>query len=164
MALVTRFEDLQAWQEARRLAARAFEITQLSGFRRDRNLVDQLRRASVSAMNNIAEGFDSGSHNEFGRFLRYAVRSASEVQSCLYVAIDRGYIGHDLFGEIYESARRVKSFSSALLQRVSTRPARRSTGEGMVKEDASEWPSRPIHPGCYTSAPPHLRTSARSIP
>jgi len=164
VALVTRFEDLQAWQEARRLAAIAFGITQQSAFRRDRNLGDQLRRASVSAMNNVAEGFDSGSHNEFGRFLRYAIRSPSEVQSCVYVALDRGYIGHEQFGEIYESARRVKSLSSALLHRVSARPPRRPTGEGMVKEDPGEWLCGPTGLGCYTSAPPHLRTSARNRP
>jgi len=162
VALVTRFEDLHAWQEARQLAARVFEATRRRDFLRDRSLADQIRRASVSAMNNIAEGFDSGSHSEFARFLRYAVRSAAEVQSCGYVALDRSYIGGEQFAAIYESARIVKSLSSALLHRIARRPGRRRTGEGILREEPGEWLLGEQHSGFPNSAPPHLRTSARS--
>ena len=105
-------------------------------------------------MNNVAEGFDSGSHAEFVRFLRYAIRSAAEVQSCGYVAIDRQYVTQAEFNELYECARRVRSLASALLRRVASRPTRRPTGEGEVREREEPW-------GVATSAPPHLRTPAR---
>src|SRR4030095_13385332 len=112
MALVTRFEDLRAWQEARRLATQSYESTRSAAFRRDRSLADQLRRAAVSAMNNIAEGFDSGSNAEFQRFLRYAVRSTAEVQSCLYLARDQRYVDEEQFVLLYETARRGESLCS----------------------------------------------------
>jgi four helix bundle protein len=108
MALVRRFEDLAAWQEARKLTAAAYALTADRTFGRDAALIDQIRRAAVSCMNNIAEGFDSGSRSEFRRFLRYAVRSASEVQSCLYVALDRSYVDQAAFSAAYEGAEAVR--------------------------------------------------------
>jgi hypothetical protein len=95
-------------------------------------------------MNNIAEGFDSGSHSEFRRFLRYATRSVSEVQSCLYVAIDRGYIDRTQFEQSYALASRVKKKCGALIHRLAYR-TQSPGGAGHVKEPSAVWCSEPQH-------------------
>lgn len=92
MATIQRFEDLQSWQKARQLANAVYDLTDQPGFAKDFKLRDQIRDAAGSVMHNIAEGFDSGTDPEFIRFLKIARRSASEVQSELYLALDRKYI------------------------------------------------------------------------
>jgi four helix bundle protein len=92
MALIKRIEDLQAWQEARRLVRDVYRISREGALARDFGLRDQIQRAAVSVMANVAEGFDCESHIEFARFLGFARRSSVEVQSLLYVALDTGYI------------------------------------------------------------------------
>jgi four helix bundle protein len=82
MAMIQRFEDIQAWQEARTLVKMIYQLTSKEKFSKDFGMRDQIRRASVSVMNNIAEGFDCESKAEFARFLGIARRSAVEVQSC----------------------------------------------------------------------------------
>jgi four helix bundle protein len=109
MAKIERFEDIEAWKEARKLAREIYEVTRRGGFRQDRDLRDQLRRAAVSVMANIAEGFDAGSTPEFQRFLLYALRSSSEVQSHLYVALDQGYLDDKWFALLYDRSRSVKN-------------------------------------------------------
>src|SRR2546426_1392135 len=97
MPLITKFEDIQAWQEARTLTRQVYDITRLGEFARDFGLRDQIQRAAVSSMTNIAEGFDCESKPEFARFLGIARRSAVEVQSLLYVALDVRYIDQAVF-------------------------------------------------------------------
>jgi four helix bundle protein len=97
MAKIERFEDIEAWKEARKLSAETYAATRSRMFRADRSLADQIRRSSVSIMANIVEGFDSESNREFLKFLAYALRSASELQSHLYVALDQAYISTDAF-------------------------------------------------------------------
>jgi four helix bundle protein len=80
----------------------------LALFAADYGLKDQIQRASGSIMHNIAEGFDGGSNAEFKRFLRYAQRSCSEVQSQLYVAIDQGYVDQASFDQLFELSARAK--------------------------------------------------------
>jgi four helix bundle protein len=109
MSRIERFEDIDAWKAARRLSDSTYAVTRARSFRADPSLQDQLRRASVSIMANIAEGFDSGSNREFLKFLSYALRSGSELQSHLYVALDQAYISQDVFQRLYEEARSVKN-------------------------------------------------------
>ena len=116
MPLVKRFEDLQAWQEARKLTQQIYALTQEVRFYRDRGLVDQIRRATVSVMNNIVEGFDSGSSAEFVKFLGYARRSGSEVQSCLYAALDQGYLSQATFQAAYDGAERARSLTAGFIR------------------------------------------------
>ncbi len=108
MGAIRRFEEIQAWQLARRLANEVYRLTKKSAFAKDYGLKDQIRRASGSAMHNIAEGFDAGSNKEFVRFLKYARRSATEVQSQLYLAIDEAYITQTEFNEAYDLAKQCK--------------------------------------------------------
>jgi four helix bundle protein len=106
---ITRFEDIHAWQAARELCKTVYHLTKNEKFSRDFGLVDQARRAAVSIMANIAEGFDSRSNSEFIQFLYYALRSASELQSHFYVALDQSYVVESQFAETYEETSKVKS-------------------------------------------------------
>lgn len=92
MVLIKKFEDIIAWQEARKLVTNVYRLTGSGAIAKDFGMRDQLQRASISAMTNIAEGFDCESKLEFARFLGIACRSAVEVQSLLYAALDIGYI------------------------------------------------------------------------
>lgn len=94
---VRRFEDLIAWQKARDLTKRIYSLTQQGGFERDYGLRDQIRRAAVSVMSNLAEGFDRAGRSEFHQFLVIAKGSSAEVRSQLYVALDVGYVSQDEF-------------------------------------------------------------------
>ena len=116
MARIERFEDIEAWKEARNLVREIYHLTGQGAFTQDFGLRDQLQRASVSIMANIAEGFDGGSNREFVKFLGYALRSTTEVQSHLYVATDQGYIGQQEFESLYELSVKVKSLISGFLR------------------------------------------------
>jgi len=107
--MIQRFEDIQAWQEARKLVRMIYSITSKELFSKDSGMRDQIRRASVSVMANIAEGFDCESKVEFARFLGIARRSAVEVQSLLYAALDTEYINQNEFELHYEQARKAKA-------------------------------------------------------
>jgi four helix bundle protein len=92
LAAITKFEDLMAWQEARSLVKMVYKLTCDGTFSKDFGMRDQIQCASVSVMTNIAEGFDCESTPEFARFLGIARRSAVEVQSSLYAALDVQHI------------------------------------------------------------------------
>jgi four helix bundle protein len=109
MPLIERFEDIQGWQEARKLVKMVYVLTTREAFAKDYGMKDQIRRASVSVMANIAEGFDCDSDIEFARFLGIARRSAVEVQSLLYAALDVNYITQQEFENHYEQARKTKA-------------------------------------------------------
>ena len=96
---VQRFEELEAWQIARELANQVYEITKQESVCRDFGFVDQIRRAAISIMNNIAEGFERGSNKDFVRFLFIARGSAGEVRSLLYLGLDQGYLTNSEFSE-----------------------------------------------------------------
>ncbi|HEX9028864.1 MAG TPA: four helix bundle protein, partial [Anaerolineales bacterium] len=109
MSPIRRFEEIQAWQEARKLTQQIYILTQAGTFARDFGLRDQIQRAAVSTMANIAEGFDCDSSVEFARFLGIARRSAVEVQSLLYAALDVGYIDEETFQSHYAQANKTKA-------------------------------------------------------
>jgi len=102
MASIGKFEDIEAWQKARELTREIYRITNRGAFAKDFGLRDQIRRASVSIMSNIAEGFGRGGNKEFVQFLSMAKGSASEVQAQLYVAGDAEYITKDQFRQLYD--------------------------------------------------------------
>ncbi len=110
MASIKRFEEIRAWQKARELVNSVYQITNEGKFAKDFGLRDQIRHAASSVMHNIAEGFDSGTDAEFRRFLRISSRSASEVQSQLYTALDQGYLTKQQFETLREQAETAKAF------------------------------------------------------
>jgi len=106
---IERFEDIEAWQLARELTRKVYELTKKPKFARDFGLKRQIQEAACSSMHNIAEGFDSETNPEFIRFLRYAKRSCTEVQSELYVALDQQYITDAEFQDVYDHAGRTRA-------------------------------------------------------
>ena len=106
---IERFEDIDAWQLARELTRKVYSLTKKPDFSMDYGLKKQIRDAAGSSMHNIAEGFDSETNPEFIRFLRYAKRSCTEVQSELYLALDEEYISSNEFKDTYELAGQTRA-------------------------------------------------------
>ena len=100
MARIDKFEDLISWQKARLLARRVYRATKTGAFSKDFGLREQIRRAAVSVLSNIAEGFERGGDKEFQQFLSHAKGSCAEVRAQLYVAYDAGYIAMADFEEL----------------------------------------------------------------
>src|SRR5215468_5829156 len=94
---IDRFEDLIAWQKSRALTGNIYQVTCEGPFARDFGLKDQIRRAAVSIMSNVAEGFERNRPGEFHQFLSVAKGSCAEVRSQLYVAHDAGYLDFGRF-------------------------------------------------------------------
>ena len=118
MSRIERFEDIEAWKMGRELTKLVYRVSTRGSFARDFGLKDQIQRASGSIMHNIAEGFDGETNPEFIRFLGYAKRSCTEVQSQLHVAIDQQFISEEEFTELYTLARntrgKIKAFMNYL--------------------------------------------------
>ena len=108
---ITRFEDIEAWKKARILMNKVYRTVKVPAFDEDREMRRQMRRAALSVMSNIAEGFDGGSDPEFRRFLRIAKRSSSELQSHFYAAVDQGYIPQSVFTDCMSVRRRFTASS-----------------------------------------------------
>ena len=114
---ITRFEDLECWQEARKLVNMVYRsIRSSKTFQADFRLVNQSTGAAISVMNNISEGWASQSNAEFIRFLTYSRRSCAEVQNCFYVASDQEYIKEITLQEIYNQAKKVMMIIDGLLR------------------------------------------------
>jgi four helix bundle protein len=116
MATFKSFEEIEAWQQARELTRLVYAASGRGAFERDFGLRDQVRRASVSTMSNIAEGHGRGGNKEFIQFLSVARGSASEVNAQLYVALDQGYLTREEFGHLQEQAVRTGSVISGLIR------------------------------------------------
>jgi four helix bundle protein len=104
---IERFEDFIAWQKARVLTAAIYRVTNEGEFVHDFGLKDQIRRAAVSSMSNIAEGFERGRSTEFHQFLSIAKASCAEVRTQLYVAFDVGYLSLPIFDGLMAQATEV---------------------------------------------------------
>jgi four helix bundle protein len=124
MTAITKFEDLIAWREARKLVGIVYKTTSDGLFAKDFGLKDQIQRAAVSSMTNIAEGFDNESTVEFARFLGMARRSAVEVQSLLYVALDANYINEVTFKAYYDQAKKTQAIIGGLKKGILKNPRR----------------------------------------
>lgn len=118
MASIKRVEDIQAWQAARRLVGEIYRASGQGPLGKDFGLRDQIRRAAVSCMSNVAEGFSRKSDKDFAHFLDIARGSAIEVQSLLYVASDVGHIPGDEFNRLHtmaeETIKLIGGFTSYL--------------------------------------------------
>jgi four helix bundle protein len=116
MAQITRFEDIEAWKQGRELAKDVYTVTTKGEFTRDYGLKDQIRRAVVSVISNIAEGFSRQTDKEFIQFLYIAKGSVSEVQSQLYIACDVGYLSKEEFDDLYKRADEVAKLISGFIR------------------------------------------------
>ena len=122
MATIERFEDLDVWQTARTLTNRVYDHTRQAPFSKDFGLRNQVQRASVSIMSNIAEGFESRTQSVFVDHLGRARGSAGEVRAQLYVARDQEYISVSEFEETYDLADKVSRQLFKLIQYLKSRP------------------------------------------
>jgi four helix bundle protein len=104
MAGIRRFEDIVAWQKARSLTKSIYTASQNGRFAKDFGLRDQIQRAAVSIMSNIAEGFERSRNREFHQYLSMAKASCAEVRSLLYVSVDTGYLSDDQFAMVLSAA------------------------------------------------------------
>ena len=118
---INKFEDIQAWKEARELVKQVYKLTSSGKFQKDFGLKDQIRRAAISIMANIAEGFDSNSDAQFISFLSYSQRSASELQFHLYVALDQSYILENKFNELYNRIEKIKRLIGGFIKYLKTK-------------------------------------------
>ncbi len=124
MGMILRFEDIDCWQESRTMVKVIYSITNDHLFSKDFGLKDQIQRAAVSTMSNIAEGFESQSNRDFIRFLFYAKRLSGEVRSQLYIACDMSYITKSEFENIQKQAVKVSKMISTFISYLSKNKVR----------------------------------------
>ena len=115
MATIKKFEDLGAWKKARVLANQVYDASDEGRFARDFALRDQMRRAAISVLSNIAEGFERGGDKEFLQFLALAKGSVGELRSQLYLASDRKYIAPAQFKQLSAAATEISRMVAGLM-------------------------------------------------
>ncbi|HEY0051191.1 MAG TPA: four helix bundle protein [Pyrinomonadaceae bacterium] len=115
---VEKFEDLVAWQKARELTKEIYEVTSIGEFSKDYGLRDQIRRASVSIMSDLAEGFERGKLTKFHQFISISKASCAKLRSQLYVAWDVGYLSKEDFKNLMLQAREVGKIIGGLRKSV----------------------------------------------
>jgi len=121
MATIKKFEEMEVWKDARKLALEIYELTLLNAFSKDNDLCWQIRKSSGSTMDNIAEGFERDGKNEFIQFLSIAKGSAGETRSQLYRALDRKHISKEHFEALYiQSVNLIKKISKFMAYLKST--------------------------------------------
>ena len=117
MPVYKTFEDLPVWQDARVLVNKIYQLTH-NKMNKEYALANQLERAALSIMANIAEGFERGSDKDFNRFLIIAKASCGELRSHLYIAFDLGYINendlHNLQEHCLKLSKQIAGFSKYL--------------------------------------------------
>jgi len=120
MAKIEKFEDIEAWKQAREITKSIYQISSAGSFSKDFALVNQIRRASISILSNIAEGFERNGDKEFIQFLTIAKGSCGEVRAQLYVALDQDYIDKNQFtvieGKLSETSRMLSGLIRYLQQ------------------------------------------------
>lgn len=124
---IEQFEDIEAWQLARELTRKVYSLTKKPGLTKDYGLRRQIQDAAGSSMHNIAGGFDSETNAEFIRFLCYAKRSCTEVQSELYVALDEEYIDPNEFKDVCEQAARTRAVVRGFINHLKKYEERKAT-------------------------------------
>jgi four helix bundle protein len=118
---VDRFEDLKCWKSARSLVKAVFIACKHENLKRDFEVQNQLKRASLSIMNNIAEGFARFHTKDFIRFLNIAQASASEVKSMLYVLEDLSYLTQEQLKEIHQLTDESRKLTLGLIRYLKSR-------------------------------------------
>jgi four helix bundle protein len=137
MATIERFEDIEAWKVARALTQQIYQLSERGGFARDYGLRDQMRRAAVSVMSNIAEGFESRSQAMFADYLSRAKGSAGELRAQLYVALDASYLSQEEFSRLKSETEHCSRLISRFISYLDTQPNTRRTHESIAEYETS---------------------------
>ena len=124
MATVENFEDLEVWQLARKLVVKIYELARKDEFAKDYGFRNQICRASVSIVSNIAEGFERRSGNQFQQFLDIANGSAGEVRAQLYIALDLGYLTQEQFQDLLKDSVTIGKMLTSLTRYLKTQSPR----------------------------------------
>ena len=133
MTTAKRFEDLDVWQKARDLTNLIYKYSTEGAFSRDFGLRDQMRRAAVSIMSNIAEGFESQTQSMFIKYLAHAKVSAGELRAQLYIARDQGYVMDEEFMMMFSQAEICSKQLARFIQYLESQPnVRRVREEGVT--------------------------------
>ena len=131
MAKVKRFEELECWREARDFVQLIYGLTKKDPFRKDFELVGQIKRSAISSMANIAEGFHRNSSKDFMRFLDYSRSSIAETLSHSYIALDQKYISQSEIEKVSQQAeivwKKVNNFISYLQRYSKQRDSKTNT-------------------------------------
>ena len=135
MATAKRFEALDVWQRSRELANLIYSFSKKGTFSSDFGLRDQIRRAAVSIMSNIAEGFESNTQQTFIKYLGYAKASAGEVRAQLYIVKDQGYISGEDLKKAFEMAEICSKQLSCLVYYLENQPNSRRVRDNGVTYD-----------------------------
>lgn len=133
MSTIKRFEDIEAWQTARELTRNVYAASAGDGFARDFALRDQMRRAAVSVMSNIAEGFESRTPALFIEFLGRAKGSAGELRAQAYVAHDAGYLRTEQFSNLQDQCAKCSGQISKFLSYLRANREKGSGSEGVKR-------------------------------
>ncbi|OQY32073.1 MAG: four helix bundle protein [Anaerolineaceae bacterium 4572_5.1] len=133
MSTITRFEEIKAWKTARELTNQVYDFTDSGEFSRDYGLKDQIRRAAVSVMSNIAEGFESQTQAMFISYLGRAKASAGEVRSQLYIALDQKYITEEQFKDVYDIVDKASRQIYRFIVYLESQPNSRRVSENTVE-------------------------------
>ena len=120
MGKFSRFEDIVAWQKSREIVNEIYDIFDKGGVKKDYIIMNQIVRASISIMLNIAEGFGRKTNKEFSQYLVIAHGSVSEVQSGLYIFLDRKYINDKEFESLYNKCSEVSKMIMGLIKYLKT--------------------------------------------
>ena len=129
MTGIKQFEEIQAWQTAKELTNNVYGLTNQAGFNHDFGLKDQIRRAVISVMSNIAEGFESRTDAQFINYLGMARASAGEVRAQLYIAFDQGYLTEEQFKDTYALAEKCARQIARFISYLETNPHPRRVSE-----------------------------------
>jgi four helix bundle protein len=134
MPTITRFEDIEAWKTTRELTRMVYGLTEQGQFAKDFGLKNQIQRASVSVMSNIAEGFESRTQAQFLEYLGRAKASAGEVRCQLYIALDLEYLTQEQFLQVFDLADKSSRQIARFMDYLETHPQSRR-----VREEGSEY-------------------------
>jgi four helix bundle protein len=134
MTTAKRFEELDVWQRAKDLTNLVYKHSTEGAFSRDFGLRDQMRRASVSIMSNIAEEFESQTQAMFIKYLGFAKGSAGELRAQLYIAKDQGYLSQEIFSEMVSLAEICSKQLTRFIQYLENQPNARR-----IREDGAEY-------------------------
>ena len=138
MATIKRFEEIRAWQTARALCKEIYALSGQGTFGRDYGLRDQMRRAAVSVLSNIAEGFESATTPLFLNYLGRAKASAGELRAQLYVALDAGYITADQFTTLRDTTEKASGQLSRFIAYLEANAGKRRVRDGVVQYEVEE--------------------------
>lgn len=134
MPTITRFEEIDAWVTARELTKMVYAFTDQGDFAKDFGLRNQIQRASVSIMSNIAEGFESRTQAQFLDYLGHAKASAGEVRCQLYIALDLKYLNDEQFKQVFDLTDKTSRQIFRFMKYLETHPQSRR-----VREESSEY-------------------------